>query len=175
MTTDSEKKTFLAKNQPPAIELDKTICIEWFRLGSFIALAALFVAAKIFSSKFVFYPDEDLGIGSRSLLSSLTDKVTSFLPEGEESGRFLSSLRGAVASATATGEEGRNLGDTGSFVLFGQEHPYINMRETVIFKTFGLPHTCSYIDFNPAKEIGAILLPLFFLSYDGVPHSRTLP
>lgn len=161
MTTDSEKKTFLAKNQPPAIELDKTICIEWFRLGSFIALAALFVAAKIFSSKFVFYPDEDLGIGSRSLLSSLTDKVTSFLPEGEESGRFLSSLRGAVASATATGEEGRNLGDTGSFVLFGQEHPYINMRETVIFKTFGLPHTCSYIDFNPAKEIGAILLPLF--------------
>ena len=81
----------------------------------------------------MFYPDEDLGIGSRSLLSSLTDKVTSFLPEGEESGRFLSSLRGAVASATATGEEGRNLGDTGSFVLFGQEHPYINMRETVIF------------------------------------------
>lgn len=101
------------------------------RLIAFIAITGLFAAAKVFSSKFVFYPDEELGIGSRSLLSSLTDTVTSFLPEGDESGRFLSSLRGAVA--TATGEEGRNLGDTGSFVLFGQEHPYVNMRETTIF------------------------------------------
>lgn len=108
--------------------------MHYSRLVAFIAIAALFAAAKVFSSKFVFYPDEELGIGSRSLLSSLTDKVTSFLPEpeGDESGRFLSSLRGAVA--TATGEEGRNLGGTGTgFVLFGQEHPYINMRETVIF------------------------------------------
>lgn len=51
--------------------------------------------------------------------------------------------------------------DQEGFVLFGVEHPYIHMKDTVIFKTFGLPHTCSYIDFNPAKEVGAILLPFF--------------
>lgn len=96
---------------------------------AFIALAALFIAAKIFATAFVFYPE------------SL-----------EGSGRLLSTLRGAA------GEAGRRLG---TFTLFGQEHPYVDMRETAIFKTFGLPHTCSFIDYNPAKEVGAILLPFF--------------
>lgn len=150
--------------------INLTSLLDNSRLVAFVALAGLFVAANIFSKKFVFYPDEDIGSG-RSLLSTLKEAVTSFLPEDEETGRFLSSLRGAA------GEEGRNLGGTGSFVLFGQEHPYVNMKETTIYvsllftwmiasvvhisahpvfywwtkKTFGLPHTCSFIDYNPAK------------------------
>ena len=99
---------------------------QYSRLVAFIALAGLFTAAKIFSTKYVFYPDEDLGSG-RSLLSALKDAVSSLFPEDEDSASFLSSLRGAA------GEEGRNLGGTGSFVLFGQEHPYVNMKETTIY------------------------------------------
>jgi hypothetical protein len=133
MASEGEKKKLLTK-APPTVDLEKTICIEWFRLIAFIALASLFIAANIFSKKFVFFPDDEDEDGSRrSLLSS--------------------ALRGA------TGEVRRRLG--GSFVMFGQEHPYVHMEDTQIFKTFGLPHTCSYIDYNPAKEIGAILLPFF--------------
>lgn len=128
MTSEQEKKKFIAKNKPPGIELDKSICIEWFRLIAFIALTALFTFAAIFSKQFVFFKDED------------------------ESRRSL--LRGVDGDV---GDEGRRLG----FVLFGQEHPYLDMKETTIYKTFGVPHTCSYIDFHPAKEVGAILLPFF--------------
>lgn len=124
MTSEQEKKKLV----PKRIDLDKTICIEWFRLVAFAALTALFASAAIFSKQFVFFKDDD------------------------ESGRSL--LRGVDGDAA---DEGRRLG----FVLFGQEHPYLDMKETTIYKTFGLPHTCSYIDFNPAKEVGAILLPFF--------------
>lgn len=131
MATEGEKTKLLTK-PAPTVELSKTFCIEWLRLIALVALALLFIAANIFAKKFVFFPlDEDES--NRSLLSS--------------------ALRGA------TGEVGRRLSET--FVLFGQEHPYVHMKDTTIYKTFGLPHTCSFIDYNPAKEVGAILLPFF--------------
>ena len=83
---------------------------------AFIALAALFAAAKFFATAFVFYPE------------SL-----------EGSGRLLSTLRGAA------GEAGRRLG---TFVMFGQEHPYVDMRETTIFVSISdIAALCALVDF----------------------------
>ena len=71
----------------------------------------MFLAANIFSKKFVFFPDDKDEDGSeRSLLSS--------------------ALKGAA------GEVRRRLG--GSVVMFGQEHPYIYMEDTEIFVSLSM-------------------------------------
>jgi len=43
--------------------------------------------------------------------------------------------------------------------IFGT--PWVDLKKTFIFSTFGFEHACSYIDFMPAKEIASILLPFF--------------
>jgi len=43
--------------------------------------------------------------------------------------------------------------------IFGM--PWVDSKQTHIFKIFGFLHLCSTIDFMPAKEIFAVFLPLF--------------
>lgn len=136
-TTDGgERRKFLAKNQPPAIELNKTICIEWFRLFAFVAITIMTIGGTILSEKYVFFPMEDESMGERAL-------------------RAFRSLRGASEASEGTG---RHLE---SVIMFGQEHPYVDRTQTAIWKLFGMPHACSYIDYHPAKEMASIMLPLF--------------
>mmetsp|Transcript_29810 Transcript_29810/g.54587 ORF Transcript_29810/g.54587 Transcript_29810/m.54587 type:complete len:323 (-) Transcript_29810:66-1034(-) len=82
---------------------------------------------------------------------SVFSKQFIFYPMDDDAKRDLG-LRGAEAGEQA----GRKL-----YTFFGQEHPYIDLKKTAIWEIFGMPHSCSYIDFHPAKEVAAILLPLF--------------
>jgi len=126
-----EKRKFLAKNKPPALTLDNAFNVEWLRLFGMGALMTMFIVARVFSNEFVFFPDET----------------------NDGSG---SDLRGLLR-----GDEDSEVRERRLFTLFGHEHPYVHVEDTVIYKTFGMTHTCSYIDLNPAKEASAIVLPLF--------------
>lgn len=148
--SSEETRKFLARNKPPAITVSYTFSIEILRSVSFLALIFLFGAGTVFSNKFVFIPGwEDLPIGERSLLPGSTDEIVSDATE--------TLLRGATGEAAS--------GGIGSVVnerllsIFGE--PFVNPREGKIFELFGFLHTCSAVDYNPAKEIAAILLPLF--------------
>jgi len=69
---------------------------------------------------------------------------------------------GDDSRALLRGAEEADVPSVARKLFFGIELiPYINYKEKIVYKTFGFLHTCSYVDFNPAKEIAAILLPLF--------------
>jgi len=64
--------------------------------------------------------------------------------------------------ALLRGQEEADVPNVARKLFFGIELvPYINPKEKKIYEIFGWLHMCTYVDFNPAKEIAAILLPLF--------------
>jgi len=141
--SEEEKKMFLARNKPPRITDSHTFSIEWLRCFALIAISALFGTGKL--TKGCVFTDIDEWYyepgASRSLLRGATDAIAEYIPN-------------------VTGE--RKLGVL-DWLSPGQPfcEPYVAMKDTFIWETFGFPHTCSFIDFNPFKEIFAILLPLF--------------
>ena len=76
--------------------------------------------------------------------AAIFSKQFVFFKDDDESGRSL--LRGVDGDAA---DEGRRLG----FVLFGQEHPYLDMKETTIYvsvhdafcSVFVLLHSCLWL------------------------------
>jgi len=143
-----ETRKFLARNKPPAITVSYTFSIEILRSISFAALIFLFAAGSVFSDKYVFIPGwEDLPVGERSLLPDSTDEIASDVTE--------TLLRGATGESSGIG----SIVNERLLSIFGE--PHINPKESKIYELFGFLHTCSSVDYNPAKEIAAILLPLF--------------
>lgn len=149
----SEKRNLVnSKEKKEPIIWSLTFSIEKLRFFALFAITLLF------------------GTGAALKECIFTD-IDEWYPKPEDSGRDL--LRGtkdAVVSqiSETLGLKDRNLGLL-DFNLFGHPfcEPYVKMKETYIWTTFGFPHTCSFIDYNPFAEIFAILIPLFTLPMIG--------
>jgi len=138
-TEKEETRKFIDKSKPPKRPYSIRFSIEILRLFSLCTLVALLPLGQYITESFIFFPEEDT---PRTLEQDTTGL------RGTEHDAILNDI----------GEE-RNL-----LSLFGHPlEPYIDRKETTINKIFGFLHACSFIDYNPAKEIAALLLP--FISY----------
>jgi len=139
-TEKEETRKFIDKSKPPKRPYTIRFSIEILRLLSLSTLLALLPLGKFITETFIFFPEDDT---PRTL-----EQDTAGGLRGAEQGAILDSF-----------EEERNL-----LSLFGEPLvPYMDRKESAIYKTFGFLHACSFIDYNPAKEIAALLLP--FISY----------
>jgi hypothetical protein len=151
-TNKEETREFLARNtRSPTNSYTFTLRIEKLRLFALVAIVLLFgsgqaLKACIFTDIDEWYPAVESSSGS--LIRGATDTV-----------------RKTIGHAAV--EAGRKLGivDLLDFNFLGNPfcEPYIEMKKTFIWTKFGFPHTCSFIDHNPFKEIMAVMLPLFTL------------
>jgi len=143
-----KKELITSKEKPEPIVWTYTFSIAKFRFFALFAISFLFgtgAALKecIFTDIDEWYPKSDSA--GRDLLRGTKDAVVSQILE-------------------TLGFKDRNLGLL-DFNLFGHPfcEPYVEMKKTFVWSTFGFPHTCSFIDYNPFAEIFAILIPLFTL------------
>jgi len=136
-----ETRKMIDKSKPPNRPYSIRFSIEILRFVSLCSLIMILVVGRLISNTYIFFPDEDTA--SRTLEQDTA-----------------AGLRGAEQDLIIDGvEEERKL-----LSLFGQPlTPYRDFKDSIIYETFGFLHVCSFIDYNPAKEVASILLPLVFV------------